>query len=81
MEAARVAAQRGHRVSLIEKKSELGGMVAALALEPLTAEFGNLIEYLAVQLEKLGVEVRLSREAGLAEVMELMASCDRLVTF
>lgn len=71
MEAARVAAQRGHRVSLIEKRSELGGMVAALALEPLTAEFGNLIEYLAVQLEKLGVEVRLSREAGLAEVDEL----------
>jgi 2-enoate reductase len=71
MEAARVAAQRGHRVSLIEKRSELGGMVAALALEPLTAEFGNLIEYLALQLDKLGVEVRLSREAGPAEVDEL----------
>jgi NADPH-dependent 2,4-dienoyl-CoA reductase/sulfur reductase-like enzyme len=37
MEAARVAAQRGHRVSLIEKRSEFGGMVAALAREPLTA--------------------------------------------
>jgi pyruvate/2-oxoglutarate dehydrogenase complex dihydrolipoamide dehydrogenase (E3) component len=46
-------------------------MVAALALEPLTAEFANLIEYLAVQLEKLGVDVRLSTEAGLAEVDEL----------
>ena len=64
MEAARVAAERGHRVTLIEKRSELGGMVAALALEPLTAEFANLIEYLAVQLEKLGVEIRLSTEAG-----------------
>ena len=71
MEAARVAAQRGHRVTLIEKRSELGGMVAALALEPLTAEFANLIEYLGVQLEKLGVDVRLSTEAGLAEVDEL----------
>jgi 2-enoate reductase len=46
-------------------------MVAALAREPLTAEFGNLIEYLAVQLEKLGVDVRPSTEAGLAEVDEL----------
>jgi 2-enoate reductase len=46
-------------------------MVAALALEPLTAEFANLIEYLAVQLEKLGVDVRLSTEAGPAEVDEL----------
>jgi len=71
MEAARVAAQRGHRVTLIEKRSELGGMVAALALEPLTAEFANLVEYLEIQLEKLGVDVRLSREAGLAEVDEL----------
>ena len=71
MEAARVAADRGHRVSLVEKRSELGGMVAALALEPLTAEFANLIEYLRVQLQKLGVEVRLSTEAGRAEVDEL----------
>ena len=71
MEAARVAAQRGHRVSLIEKRSELGGMVAALALEPLTAEFASLIEYLAVQLGKLGVEIRLSTEAGPGEVDEL----------
>jgi 2,4-dienoyl-CoA reductase-like NADH-dependent reductase (Old Yellow Enzyme family)/thioredoxin reductase len=71
MEAARVAAERGHRVTLIEKRSELGGMVAALALEPLTAEFANLIEYLIVQLEKLGVEVRLSTDAGLAEVEEM----------
>jgi 2,4-dienoyl-CoA reductase-like NADH-dependent reductase (Old Yellow Enzyme family)/thioredoxin reductase len=71
MEAARVAAERGHRVSLIEKRSELGGMVGALALETLTAEFGNLTEYLAVQLEKLGVDVRLSQEAGPAEIDEL----------
>jgi 2,4-dienoyl-CoA reductase-like NADH-dependent reductase (Old Yellow Enzyme family)/thioredoxin reductase len=71
MEAARVAAERGHHVTLIEKRSELGGMVAALALEPLTAEFANLIDYLTVQLEKLGVDVRLATEAGPAEVGEL----------
>jgi 2-enoate reductase len=71
MEAARVAAQRGHRVTLIEKRPELGGMVAALACEPLTAEFANLIEYLSVQLEKLAVDVRLSTQAGPAEVDEL----------
>jgi 2,4-dienoyl-CoA reductase-like NADH-dependent reductase (Old Yellow Enzyme family)/thioredoxin reductase len=72
MEAARVAAERGHRVTLIEKRSELGGMVAALALEPLTAEFANLVEYLEVQIKKLGVDVRLATEAGLAEVDELI---------
>jgi NADPH-dependent 2,4-dienoyl-CoA reductase/sulfur reductase-like enzyme len=57
---------------LIEKRSELGGMVAALALEPLTAEFANLVEYLEVQIKKLGVDVRLATEAGLAEVDELI---------
>jgi 2-enoate reductase len=71
MEAARVAAERGHRVTLMEKRSELGGMVGALALEPLTTEFANLIAYQVLQLEKLGVEVRLATEAGPAQVEEM----------
>ncbi len=71
MEAARVAAERGHQVTLVEKRSALGGMVAALALEPLTAEFASLIEYLVVQLEKLGVEVRLATEAAPSAVDEI----------
>jgi len=71
MEAARVSALRGHAVTLVEKRSELGGMVSALAQEPLTTEFGNFIEYLSVQMKKLEVDVRLSTEADPALVAEL----------
>jgi heterodisulfide reductase subunit A-like polyferredoxin len=63
MEAARVAATRGHEVTLIERGPSLGGMVRTLALNPLTADIGNVVEYLATQMGKLGVDVRICREA------------------
>jgi len=71
MEAARVAALRGHRVTLVEKDAQLGGMVAALALNPLMAEFGNFVDYLANQMRKLKIDVRVCREATVADVKEL----------
>jgi len=71
MEAARIAALRGHKVTLIEKDSELGGMVAALALTPLTAEFRNIVDYLATQMRKLKVAVRVCHEATTADIEEL----------
>jgi 2,4-dienoyl-CoA reductase-like NADH-dependent reductase (Old Yellow Enzyme family)/thioredoxin reductase len=71
MEAARIAAVRGHKVTLIEKDSELGGMVAALALNPLTAEFQNIVDYLTTQMKKLAVDVRVCKEATIADVVEI----------
>ena len=71
MEAARVAALRGHSVTLIEKDFRLGGMVATLALNPLLGEFGNIVAYLSNQMRKLGVDVRVCREATAADVAEL----------
>jgi hypothetical protein len=56
---------------LIEKEPELGGMVAALALTPLTAEFGNIVDYLGNQMRKLKVDVRVCKEASAADVEEL----------
>ena len=71
MEAARVATQRGHKVTLMEKDAELGGMVSVLARNPLSAEFGNFVEYLGNQMRKLKVDVRICREAGIPDVTEL----------
>lgn len=68
MEAARIAALRGHQVMLMEKSAKLGGMVASLAKTPMTTEFGNLIQYLTIQMEKRKVDVKLGKAAGLAEV-------------
>jgi len=71
MEAARVCASRGHRVTLLEKGPRLGGTVASLALDPLTSEFGNFIEYLRVQMEKLNIKVKLNTDAGAIDIGSL----------
>ncbi len=80
MEAARIAAERGHQVTLLEKNARLGGMVAALAMNPITAEFGNVIDYLENQMGKLGVDVRVCREATVAAVRELKPDVTILAT-
>jgi 2,4-dienoyl-CoA reductase (NADPH2) len=60
MEAARIAARRGHDVVLCEKDDRLGGLVplAAVVKDLETKELDGFVEYLAVQLRKEGVEVR-----------------------
>jgi len=68
MEAARVAALRGHQVTLVEKSGRLGGVVEALSRDPLYAEFGNFVEYLGAQMKKLAVDVRVCQEADVAFV-------------
>jgi NADPH-dependent 2,4-dienoyl-CoA reductase/sulfur reductase-like enzyme len=62
MEAARVAALRGHRVTLVERERHLGGTVffSSLVYEP----NGELAAWLAAELRRLGVEVRLGVEAS-----------------
>jgi len=71
MEAARIAALRGHKVTLMEKEAELGGMVAALSMNPLTGEFGNIVTYLSTQMRKLGVDVRVCKDASADEIAEM----------
>lgn len=71
MEAARIAALRGHKVTLIEKDSELGGMVAALAQAKLMTQFGNIVDYLDTQMRRLKIDVRISKEASIADIEEL----------
>jgi len=71
MEAARICAMRGHTVTLMEKNPKLGGTVAALALDPINAEFGNFTEYLSIQMDKLGVDVRLNKEATGTDIAEV----------
>ena len=61
MEAARVAAQRGHRVTLFERSQRLGGTLffAALAYP----ENGRLLDYLVEQMKHPGITVQLGQEA------------------
>ncbi len=60
MEAARVAALRGHQVTLMEKVAKLGGQLLMAAFPPTKQEFTLVVKYLATQLEKAGVNVKLN---------------------
>jgi mycofactocin system FadH/OYE family oxidoreductase 2 len=69
MEAARMAALRGHRVVLFEKSAELGGQVLLAARAPARAEYAGIVRYLSSQVRRLGVEVRIGVEATVSLVM------------
>lgn len=71
MEAARVAAIRGHRVTLVEKDATLGGQLRLACVPPTTQELGLWVRYLSGQLEKAGVEVRMNTEATPALIAEM----------
>jgi NADPH-dependent 2,4-dienoyl-CoA reductase/sulfur reductase-like enzyme len=68
MEAARVAALRGHRVTLFETKDKLGGQLLCASVPPYKDEWKSTIRYLTTQLEKLHVEVRMNRGFTAKEV-------------
>jgi 2,4-dienoyl-CoA reductase-like NADH-dependent reductase (Old Yellow Enzyme family)/NADPH-dependent 2,4-dienoyl-CoA reductase/sulfur reductase-like enzyme len=62
LEAARVAAMRGHEVFLYEKSQELGGQLHVAAIPPHKSETKELIDYLVPQVDSLGVNVKVGEE-------------------
>ena len=58
MEAARVAAERGHKVTLAEALGDLGGQFRLAGLAPRRGQITELIGWYLRQFERLGVEVR-----------------------
>ena len=69
MEAARVAAERGHTVVLFEKARRLGGQVNLVMRTPDREIFEEIILFFERQLARLGVDVRLESEASEALVI------------
>jgi len=69
MEAARIAALRGHQVTLCEKSERLGGTLwfASLVYEP----NGQLLDYLEAQVRKLPIDLRLGQEVTPSVVQQL----------
>lgn len=63
MEAARIAAERGHKVTLYEKDDRLGGLVrSSMGYKSKHERLQDLIDYLTRQQELKGVTVKLSTE-------------------
>jgi len=61
MEAARVAALRGHKVTLYEKDDELGGQLRLCCMVPGKDKNKWIIDWLRVQIGKLDITVKLKK--------------------
>jgi 2,4-dienoyl-CoA reductase-like NADH-dependent reductase (Old Yellow Enzyme family)/thioredoxin reductase len=70
MEAARTAALRGHKVTLMEKSAKLGGQLHLAAFAPMKQEYTLAIQYLANQVQKSGVRVELNREVIVEDILK-----------
>ncbi|HSF94059.1 MAG TPA: FAD-dependent oxidoreductase [Thermohalobaculum sp.] len=72
LEAARVAAERGHKVVLFEAAPRLGGQVLLAAESWWRGDLIGIVDWRAAELERLGVEVRTSTFAEPGDVL----ACD-----
>lgn len=63
LEAARASAERGHHVTLMDEKNEIGGQLNYSKNIPGKKEFYETLRYYRVQLDMLGVTVLLGRRA------------------
>jgi 2,4-dienoyl-CoA reductase-like NADH-dependent reductase (Old Yellow Enzyme family)/thioredoxin reductase len=70
LETARVAALRGHQVSLFDKSPELGGLTLVAAKAPGRDNFLELGRYYTHELERLRVAVFLNTELTASMIME-----------
>jgi 2,4-dienoyl-CoA reductase-like NADH-dependent reductase (Old Yellow Enzyme family)/NADPH-dependent glutamate synthase beta subunit-like oxidoreductase len=71
MEAARMAAIRGHKVTLYEKSFNLGGQLLYASIPPYKSNISAFVDYLVNQLNKLGVTIKLGKEILPSEVTTL----------
>jgi len=62
MEAARVAALRGHHVTLYDKQDRLGGQLLEAVIPPHKDNMKPFLDYLSRQMAKRSVDVRLGVE-------------------
>jgi N-methyl-L-proline demethylase len=58
LEAARVAAERGHAVTVLEAAGQAGGQIRLAARNPRRLELIGIVDWRLSELEHLGVEIR-----------------------
>lgn len=71
MEAARIAALRGHDVHLFEKTDVLGGQLRYAYIPPGREEIENVIKFLENQIKKLNVKIQFCKNVDMKTIKEL----------
>lgn len=71
LEAARVAAERGHRVTVLEAASRPGGQINLLTQNPRRREMIGIVDWRLAELERLGVTIRNDLWAEAEDVLAL----------
>ncbi len=71
MEAARVAALRGHKVILAEATGDLGGCISIARRAPRRVGIGDITDWLEREIFRLGVDVRLGTYVTASDVREM----------
>ncbi len=79
-EAARVAAERGHDVTLVEAAGQLGGQFRLAGLQPRRGQILDYIDWFERQLHRLGVDVRFNTPFFSEDVIEFGADAVILAT-
>lgn len=69
MEAARVAAERGHKVVLFEAAPKLGGQILLAAKTTWRKDLIQIVDWREAELDKLNVDVRCNIYAEAADVL------------
>jgi len=80
LEAARIAALRGHNVILAEAGEELGGAVNIAKRAPRRLGIGDITEWLEREVYRLGVDIRLSSFIDVDDVRRMRPDAVILAT-
>ncbi|WP_159946806.1 NADH:flavin oxidoreductase [Rhizobium sp. 18065] len=70
LEAARVLAERGHAVEVLEAMGEAGGQVNLLVRNPRRKEMVGIVDWRLAELERLGVPIHYNTYASAEDVLE-----------
>jgi len=69
LEAARVAALRGHTVVLFEKENRIGGALNVAKIPPKRETIGSAVKYYEHIVKNLSLDVRLGKEAEVEDII------------
>lgn len=58
LEAARIAAERGHNITVLEAASAAGGQIQLIARNPRRRDMIGIVDWRLAELDRLGVEIR-----------------------